>query len=93
MNAISITWLIEMWSGRLLAALLQALQLSYGIGTILGPLIIRPNLYGYMNATQVKAMNGTTYEEAIDIRRHSLTWSYLIVGSFFGLGKDSLTWI
>src|SRR5699024_1908926 len=47
--AIAVTWLVEMWSGRgkILAAALQALQLSFGIGTIIGPLIVRPHLFGY----------------------------------------------
>lgn len=76
-----------MWTGRLLAALLQALQLSYAIGTILGPLLIRPHLHGYMNATQVKTMNVTVYQEVIDQRRASLAGPFIIIGAILGLGK------
>ncbi|KAH9394940.1 hypothetical protein TYRP_005003, partial [Tyrophagus putrescentiae] len=47
-NTVSATWLLEMWSGRRLASLLQALNLCYGLGSILGPLIVRPYLKGYL---------------------------------------------
>ncbi len=47
-NTVSATWLLEMWSGRRLASLLQALNLCYGLGSILGPLIVRPYLRGYL---------------------------------------------
>ena len=87
--AIAVTWIIEMWSGRVLAAALQALQLAYGLGTIVGPLIVRPHLFGYMNATEVaEVMSVQEYSQKVAQRRASLTGPFIISACFVGTGKD-----
>lgn len=87
--AIAVTWIIELWSTtpKILAAALQALQLVYGLGTIVGPLIVRPHLYGYMNATQVDEMSVEEYGEKIAQRRTSLTGPFIISASFVVTGE------
>lgn len=84
--AIAVTWIIEMWSGKVLAAALQALQLAFGVGTILGPFLVRPHLYGYMNSTQAANMSLTEYENEVSQRRKSLTEPFIISAVLTGSG-------
>lgn len=91
--AVTITWMIELWSvdwPRLFPALLQAFQLVYGIGTIIGPLVAKPFLYGYMNETEVEKINVTEYLEKVEIRRSSLAVPYAISGSLHAFGKQKI---
>ena len=87
--AVTITWMIEMWGGwtRLFPPLLQAYHLVYGVGTILGPLLARPYLYGYMNETEALEMNETEYLEVVKERRGSLQLPYAVSGSLHSFGK------
>ncbi|KPM06627.1 Sodium-dependent glucose transporter-like protein 2 [Sarcoptes scabiei] len=70
-NAVTTTWLMEIWSGKHLAPILQAHQLMYGIGAILAPLLVRSFVSGH----------GKTHID-LDTRRHLLSIPFLISGLF-----------
>lgn len=89
MSTIANTWLIEMWTGRVLAACLQTLQTCHGLGNIFGPLLVRSHLHGYMNETSVQEMSLSKYREEIKMRRHSLIASYTFVGCIVCLGRPN----
>lgn len=64
-----------MWSGKRLASLLQALNLCFGLGSILGPLVVRPFLKGYL------APDELITEELIAERRAALFVPFALCGS------------
>ena len=66
---------MEMWNGKLLASLLQALQLMYGLGSIVGPLIAKPYLKGYIQSMELIT------DEVIQERRYSLSIPHFICGA------------
>lgn len=77
----SSTWLMELHEGRRLAALLQLLQLCYGLGMIAGPALVAPFLAG------VIPPESPSPELLLTQRRHSLTLPYLIGGLLQSSGK------
>lgn len=78
-------WLVEMWPD-LNSVTLQVSQFTFGVGTIIGPLLVAPFVYGEAsNDTNSKAFNVTAEE-----RQHSLALPFAISGMLQIVGKDCL---
>lgn len=86
-GAVAITWLAELWTGRVLAALMQAFQLSYGVGSIVGPLLARPYLWGLLNQTTLEELSDSEYWSTVEERRNSLAVPFTISGCLMGFGR------
>ena len=73
---------MELHEGRRLAAVLQLLQLCYGLGMIVGPVVVGPFLGGFL------ADNSALTAEMIASRRARLTVPYVICGAVQCGGKQ-----
>lgn len=81
-NSIS---LVEMWPNSN-SAMLQASQFMFGLGTIIGPMLVSPFVYGEAgNDTSSKAFNITAEE-----RQHSLMIPFAISGVLQIVGRKYL---
>ncbi len=73
---------MELHEGRRLAAVLQLLQLCYGLGMIVGPVVVGPFLGGFV------ADNSALTAQMIASRRARLTVPYVICGAVQCGGKQ-----
>ena len=103
-NSTNNVWLIEMWQGNS-GPILQLSQFTYGIGTILGPLIDRSYLLGErefehlgghhvtdvgLNITTIDTHNTTTIDDSLE-RKRLLKTPFLISGCLHMIGINYLT--
>ena len=64
-------WAIEMW-GKDASIILQLMQMCYGAGTTLSPVLVQPFLYGDLNKTESVS---TTTEKALITSTYTTTYS------------------
>ena len=100
-NSTNNVWLIEMWQKNS-GPILQLSQFTYGIGTIMGPLIDRSYLLGErefdhfgghhitdvgLNVTTIDTHNSTTIDDSLE-RRRLLKTPFLISGCLHLIGTS-----
>ncbi|XP_054166588.1 uncharacterized protein LOC128964054 [Oppia nitens] len=87
-DSVSSIWIVEMWQQNS-DPLMQVLQCMYGLGSIIGPLILAPYLTGDLKpdnqtvstlTTQLPLITTTDINNSVD-RRSKLIAPYVMVGS------------
>lgn len=76
-------WLVEMWPDSS-SAVLQGSKFFYGLGTVLGPLLGSPFLYGEVHANDT---NSRAFNVTAEQRQHSLALPFAITGLIQITGK------
>lgn len=86
-------WIVELWPVKN-SAVLQINQFAFGFGTIVGPLLAAPFLYGTATEFSVEDFTGSGNKSStvivpltMESRRNSVAVPFVIAGLIQALGK------